>query len=124
MGMDLLGNHGDERFSARVWWECLERAIEFGWEPEGTVAPTYWLGEWHGEYFGNDWQAVTDRDARALGEALVRAIATLSSRVNVQKPNTQALNAPLFVKEDPVDAEIACLRRLADYALKGGFVIA
>lgn len=34
MGMDLLGNHGDERFSMRGWRECLERAIEFGWTPE------------------------------------------------------------------------------------------
>jgi hypothetical protein len=50
--MDLLGNHGDERFSASAWRECLERAIEFGWEPEGTAAPTDWSGEWNGGYIG------------------------------------------------------------------------
>jgi hypothetical protein len=123
MGMDLLGNHGDERFSASAWDNCLERAIEFGWEPEGTVAPTDWSGEWDGGYCSNDWQAVTDRDARALGEALVRAIATLSARANIRKPSTRELD-DLFVEEDPLDAEIACLRSLSDYALKGGFVIA
>lgn len=119
--MDLLGNHGDERFSASAWRQCLKRAIQFGWEAEGTAAPTNWSGEWNGGYIGNEWQALTDRDARALGEALVRAIATLSTRSNVGKPGTQELNA-LFEEED--EAEIGCLRRLADYALKGGFVIA
>ena len=121
MGMDLLGKHGDERFSASAWRECLERASEFGWQPEGTLTPTDWHGEWNGSYFSNDWQAVTDRDARTLGEALLRAIATLSSRANVRNPGTQDLNA-LFVEVDPSHAEIGCLRRLADYALKGGFI--
>jgi hypothetical protein len=125
MGMDLLGNHGQEWFNMSAWGWCLQRALEFGWEPEGTVAPTHWSGECDGkDYFCNEWQTVTDRDARALGEALVRAIATLSARVDVQKTSTEELNTSLFVKEEPVDAEIACLRRLADYALKGGFVIA
>ena len=32
MGMDLLGDHGDERFNALGWRECLEHAIEFGGE--------------------------------------------------------------------------------------------
>jgi hypothetical protein len=45
MGMDLLGNHGDERFHACGWRWCLERAIEFGWTPEGTVAPIDFPGE-------------------------------------------------------------------------------
>jgi hypothetical protein len=53
VGMDLLG-HGYECFSESAWRACLRRAIEFGWEPEGTVAPTDWLGEWNGSYFSND----------------------------------------------------------------------
>ncbi len=51
------------------WDECLKRAIEFGWTPEGTVDNWSDYGEWDGSYYGNEMQIVTDRDARALGEA-------------------------------------------------------
>jgi hypothetical protein len=142
MGMDLLGNHGDERFSAEVWSNCLERAIQFGWQPEGTAAPPAWSwpGEWKwdGGYLSNDYQRVTDRDARALGKALLLAIDALSARANVQKrraqirlvspiqPNVVGIerSAEWTEEEDSLEAEICCLRRLADFALKGRFVIA
>lgn len=74
MGVDLLSDHGDERFSAWAWDHCCERAIEFGWKPEGTVAAKEFPGEWSGGYGGNDFQMVTDSDARSLGEALQRAV--------------------------------------------------
>jgi hypothetical protein len=117
MGMDLLSEHGDERFNARGWRWCLERAKEFGWSPEGTVAPIDFQGEWNGDYFTNDYQTVTDRDARALGEALLRAVAALSAR-EPDKIHMDEFAAAEF------DGELSCLRRLANYALKGGFVIA
>ena len=79
MGMDLFGKHGDERFNIHGWRMCLERAIEFGWTPERTVAATDFPGEWQGGYCTNDYQEVTDRDARTLGEALLRAVAALSA---------------------------------------------
>jgi hypothetical protein len=46
--MDLVGKHGDESFNIHCWRMCRERAIEFGWTPEGTVAATDFPGEWQG----------------------------------------------------------------------------
>jgi hypothetical protein len=125
MGIDLLGDHGDERFNAFGWRECMERAIEFGWIPEGSVAPMNFIGEWKGGYFTNDYQMVTNRDARALGEALLRAVAALSAREQdeVQTCKERPDEEDEFAAEH-FTAELCCLRRLANYALKGGFVIA
>jgi hypothetical protein len=119
MGMDLLGNHGDERFSARGWHWCLERAIEFGWTPEGTVVD--FPGEWGGGYLTNDYQTVTDSDARSLGEALLRAAATLSAR---EQDKIQENDFAAEFAATKFGDEVRCLQRLAAYALKGGFVIA
>jgi len=169
MGMDLLGRQGDARFSHGAWADCLDRAIAFGWQPEGTVAPQPWAwpGEkWGGSYLSNDYQHVTDQDARALGEALLRAADALSAKANVRKRrarlrlvspvaanvvaiesparkekelpnvNEDPLNAEISrivedafgpapdIPEDRLDAEICCMRRLAEFALKGGFTIA
>jgi hypothetical protein len=99
MGMDLLGEHGDERFNAFGWRECLERAVEFGWTPDGTVAPIDFPGEWKGGYCSNDYQMVTGRDARALGEALLRAVAALKE---------------IDFGVEQFAAELNCLRRLAN----------
>jgi hypothetical protein len=74
VGMDLLGNHGDERFSASAWRECLERAIEFGWEPEGTVAPTDWLGEWDGGYFVTLMISANTKGLRHLLQPIVAMV--------------------------------------------------
>jgi hypothetical protein len=100
MGIDLLG-HGGESFNWSAWHFCLDRATEHGWNPEGTVAPADFDGEWTRTYRSNDFQQVTDRDGRALGKALLRAAAALS------------------IKGAPED-DLLCLRRLAGYALKGG----
>ena len=50
MGMDLVGKHGDESFNNHGWRMCLERAIEFGWTPEGTVAATDFPGSDRGTH--------------------------------------------------------------------------
>jgi hypothetical protein len=120
MGMDLLGKHGDERFNAGGWRWCLERAKEFGWTPEGTVAPKDFPREWGGHYLTNDYQTVTDSDARSLGEALLRAAAALYAREKdkIQEEATVDFPATHF------GYQVSCLQRLAAYALKGGFVIA
>ena len=116
MGMHLLSEHGDWSFNNSGWRYCLETAIEFGWSPEGTVAPIDFQGDWNGVYFTNDYQTVTDRDACALGEALLRAVAALYAR-EPDKIHMDEFAAVEF------DGELSCLRRLANYALKGGFVI-
>src|SRR5262245_36340842 len=117
MGMDLLGEHGSERFSARGWRECLERAIEFGWTPEGTVASPDFPGDWQGGYGTNDWQLVTDSDARGLGEALLRAAAVLSAVRANEIPNDKW-------PEENLESELDRLRTFANFAIKGGFIIA
>jgi hypothetical protein len=77
------------------WLRLLMLAQLHGWCPMGTEVPeypwleggvidkedldngTYWLGrasEWSGLYFPGYGQRVSDRDARALGAALQRAL--------------------------------------------------
>lgn len=119
MGMDLLGKQGDERFSHQGWVMCLERAIQFGWTPAGTVAATDFPRDWQGGYCTNDYQVVTDRDARALGEALLRAAAAFA-----REPDKLQVRKEWLEEEDEIAAELRCIRRLANYALKGGFVVA
>ena len=126
MGMDLVGKHGGKSFQIHGWRMCLDRAIEFGWTPEGTVAPTDFPGEWQGGYYSNDFQAVTDSDARALGEALLRAVVALSApgpdKVQVRKDWPEEEDE--FIDElRRLSDELRGLRSLANYALKGGFII-
>jgi hypothetical protein len=59
--------------------ECLSLAEAFGWERARTVAPaTCHQGDchyrWDGNYRTNDYQQVTDDDARAFAAGLKRAI--------------------------------------------------
>ena len=115
MGMDLLREDGNESFSGTSWNECLKRAIEFGWTPEGTVAPVGFPGQWQGGYWSNDFQEVTTRDARRLGDALLRVVAALSKDCPDEEDELTAKR---------LAAELRCLRKLANYALDGGFVIA
>jgi hypothetical protein len=126
MGMDLLGRDGhDERVSAEGWRECLECAVQFGWKPAGTVAPTDYCGEWNGNYWSNDWQMVTDRDARALGEALLRAATALSAHEREWPELLKAKQKydPFAEDELTETKEPQFLRRLANFALNGVFVI-
>ena len=56
----------------------------FGWLTAGTEAPSWNEGgdippadrdpEWDGSYFSNDFQSVTDADAKAMASALHRAV--------------------------------------------------
>jgi hypothetical protein len=54
----------------------LTLAHEFGgWEPLGTEPPESWeWREWSGSYQSNDYQRVTEEDARNLADALERAL--------------------------------------------------
>jgi hypothetical protein len=74
MGMDILGRDWNFRCSATFWEECLSLAEAFGWERAATVAPaTCHQGNrhdsWDGNYRTNDYQQVTDDDARAFAWA-------------------------------------------------------
>ena len=124
MGYDLMGAHDTWRFQIGAWRPVLNFAIEHGWQPEGTKAPDY-CGlygmqpaeaeahrlSWDGGYYGNDWQEVTDSDARALGEALLRGVAAAEAQER-KKPTKWP------------DDWFRNVEKLADFVLKGGFLIA
>jgi hypothetical protein len=84
MGMDLRGAGGNFRFPVHGWSAVLHLARDFGgWEPQGTEPPEYYRqraladGEpldWSGTYGTNDYQQVTEADARNLADALERAL--------------------------------------------------
>ena len=61
-----------------IWQKLMNLAQIYNWTPAGTAAPPEWEREanenWNGGYdtFNGEW--VTDDDARALAEALDRAL--------------------------------------------------
>jgi hypothetical protein len=114
MGYDLVGHVGAS-FHVFDWPRVLHIAEVFGWRPEGTVyldhsdlgikTPTFQRAM--DSYRGNDWQEVTDRDAAALARALNRAL------------DAQPIGKGMKLTAE----EVEVVRRLADYAEAGGFVI-
>jgi hypothetical protein len=123
MGYDLCRGHDCWRFDVSAWQPVLDFAIEHGWQPAGTMAPDYrqlygmepaeadgLSRSWDGEYCSNDWQEVTDSDARALGEALLRGVAAAEAQ-ELEKPTKWP------------DDWFRRVKKFADFALKGGFVI-
>ena len=94
--------------------------IQHGWQPAGTMAPPDYcqqhgvqpadglIGSWDGAYDSNDSQELTDSDARALGEALLRGVAAAKAQER-EKPTRWPDN--LFHR----------VEKFADFALEGGF---
>jgi len=82
MVMDIWGAGGELHFSSQGWAKLLELAHSHGWEPAGTLEPTWPYDEpppedlkpWDGTYFSNDYQKVTAEDASHLAEALEKAL--------------------------------------------------
>jgi hypothetical protein len=78
MGMDLAGAGGSFHWTNGGWVSVLAFARLFGWEGCGTGAPKRLRKKkWRGSYGGNEGQLVYARDAKALAEALARALAEL-----------------------------------------------
>jgi hypothetical protein len=131
VGMDLHGPQGYWSCNWRAWRFLLNAAQEFGWQPRGTLPPHDCEGEWKGGYYSNDWQEVTPEDARELGEALQKAIAS------VRSGNTEVLqfdpitDEECFVSELLRKAglkpayvdEIDLMTDFATFVLMDGFVI-
>lgn len=126
MGVDIVGGPS---LNWSAWRYCLDMALQFGWEPAGTVLPEdcpfpgnegiggreraqrAWQearSKWRGSYTTNDFQLVTEPDAKALAKALYVAIAAV-----------QAGTAPDCDERHCVQS----LRMLADHAVCGGFQI-
>ena len=104
MGMDFIAPHGTEMTNWTGWREIYGLAVEFGWEPAGTICPDGCDPEnWEGDYFSNDGQLITDEDAAALAAALRRAIAAnvlKSTASDRQEPSEkEAEVVPTFMAE-------------------------
>src|SRR6266545_6571402 len=74
-------------FSLPSWRRRLTLATLYGWTPAGTQAPDddsllgmHGTPDWDGRYFPGVGQHVTEADARALAEALERALPDLPDR--------------------------------------------
>jgi hypothetical protein len=84
-GVDVWGACGDFGFSERCWRLVLALGRHYGWRPEGTLPPDPdwfedWCGDdasWDGRYYPPEGQRMTARDARALADALDRAVMDL-----------------------------------------------
>jgi hypothetical protein len=85
--MDLYGAGGEQHFTHMGWSKLLELAVQHGWRPLGTVdpqkeeaAPVEGEDDPSGDvevpmsYFLNDGLLVRPEDARALADALERAL--------------------------------------------------
>jgi hypothetical protein len=146
MGYDLYGKGGYFGCSNQAWYHCLDVACAFGWEPAGTRLPdgppeaqgnpgADW--KWDGKYNSNDWQIVTDDDAKAFAAALDRAIEAEKAST-LTKGQRSIFDGPppdpFWETEDgkamlkklekvsgkpPSTSEL--LKELADFALQGSF---
>jgi hypothetical protein len=107
MGVDLIGRGGSWSCNWGAWYHLMEVAHKFGWNPQGTIAPDYWQGEWDKvDYFSNSFQTVTDSDARAIGMALLRAVSAAETEARAAE-----------------SIQLALCRSFADYTAMGGFDI-
>jgi len=90
--------HGErlKHFTDDGWAEMLQLATEYGWQPEEDI--DVWCG------------VVSDRDARTMGEALLRALAALDAREREQPTGWPSD----FIRDR---------RKLAELMLKEGFSI-
>ena len=83
MSYEILGSN-DKYWTCHqyAWRDYLKVATAFGWAPEGAFfkCDEGGFGEHpSGSYLGNDWQTVTDDDARAMATALNLAVATINA---------------------------------------------
>ena len=81
----VWGSCGEFSFHTRAWQLVLTLGQWYGWQPAGTRAPdpAYFddapvdPADWDGRYFPPAGQVVTAEDARALADALERALPDL-----------------------------------------------
>ena len=88
MGMDLISKSGSTHDLSSDWW-CfyLILAEKCGWIPKGTGKPDHLgeMDEWHGSYEWNDGQIVSEEDAKALAQALERALADPAAGLIIER---------------------------------------
>ena len=110
MGYDILSNTTHNSWNCGHAWGCyLDLAEAFGWAPEQNGSHYY---------IGNDYQNVSDKDARAIANALLLAIAYIQ---DVQPINMTA-NGTTLLTFDVEDVPHLC--DLVALTLAGGFTVA
>jgi hypothetical protein len=138
MGYDLYNKRGDY-FGANIaaWDHLTEAALAFDWKPAGTLPPQFDEGgpvtcydtfeaRWEGGYFSNEFQRVSDEDARNLAVALRQAIAAAegikgdeTARVKFSEWN----NLPARAENAARSLNVRFVRRFVKYCEKGAFQI-
>lgn len=137
MGFDLCGRGGLHAENWSAWVSLLDLARRYGWKPAGTVMNQDVVG-WNGSYLSNNYQEVTDTDAKALGEALMRAVHDLANQRGVSVADIPEFNrerqfealllklragAEIVLPEEQDAPDLSHVMAFARYALKGGFRI-
>jgi hypothetical protein len=83
LGPALYGARGEFSLSGRAWRLLLALASTYGWKPAGTQPPdpesvddklSRMAALWDGRYTPSDCQRMTERDTRAMADALERAL--------------------------------------------------
>jgi hypothetical protein len=126
-----------------AWEAALELACLYGWQPAGTETPRSdaWRGSrprsastpvWDAkDYFSRHDQHVGPRDARALAEALQRALVQIQGGRQERGPlvpdRSRASPMPTRASaraEGLTSSRRNAIGRLATFAIEGGFTIA
>jgi hypothetical protein len=124
--------------SGSAWEAALELASLYGWIPEGTepvrarahgrqegAGASYWNRL---DYFSRESQRVGNRDAKSLGESVLRALACIpnhgDSAVSPPPRHLSVLPSRLSANAEGITAlRRKLLHRLANFADCGGFRI-
>ena len=79
--VSIFGGCVEYCLPVRSWQFMLALAERYGWQPRGTEPPEedateggLWHDDWDGRYVPICGQSVTEQDARALADALERAL--------------------------------------------------
>ena len=138
MGYDFRNGQG-HYFRANLggWDHLMEAALAFEWKPAGTSPPEFDEGgpvpcddtceaRWEGGYFGNDYQRVTEEDARELAAALRRAIAAaegIKADKAAKVEFSEWLNLSARAENAAKNLNVSFARKFAEYCDQGGFLI-
>lgn len=108
MSYEILSNSGKYwTCHQSAWADYLMLATTFGWAPEGAFFKEDEGGfgpHPSGSYLGNDWQKVTDQDARAFGAALHCAIGAV--RAGAALTADQAAVLELFETNEDDESDL------------------
>jgi hypothetical protein len=107
MSVDIKGCNGEETFFSNAGWRfLLHFAVEFGWIPEGTVAPPG-RDNWDGNYYAAEGQTIAGADASKLAEAIAKGIDS------EERAKISAIRLRLRVSCVPSAGCIGAFRRLS-----------